>query len=134
MMRTLGWEDRLGALVLERMQAPFAWGENDCCMWPADAVQAMKGIDVAEDVRGTYESARGATRVLVRLGGLPAALARTGTPIAPLCATVGDIGLVTAGGEMEVGGVCMGDHWLVVAKNGLGQVPLSAALQAWRVA
>jgi hypothetical protein len=133
MSRTDGWEDRLTALVQDRLTMPFIWGQNDCCLWPADVVKTLKGIDVAEDVRGTYESARGATRVLALVGGLPTALARTGTPIAPLCAGVGDVGLVTAGGEMEVGGVCMGDHWLVVAKNGLAQVPLSAAQQAWRV-
>ena len=31
---------------------PFKRGSHDCCMWAADVVVALTGIDYAEDFRG----------------------------------------------------------------------------------
>lgn len=134
MIRLTDWHARLMALIDARMTQPFEWGRNDCCLWPADAVLAMTGHDPALAYRGTYACARGAQTALARVGGLPGAGALCGAPIPPLCAQVGDVGLVSSNGERDAGAVCIGTHWLAVVKNGLGLIELSAARLAWRVA
>lgn len=58
------WPRRLRDFLLARSAMPFKWGSNDCCMFAADAIQAMAGVDVAAGLRG-YRSRRGAE---VRLG------------------------------------------------------------------
>lgn len=132
-MRRSDWQARLGVLIEERKVAPFEWGSNDCCLWVADAVLAMTGIDPAHDIRGAYKTARGAASALRMHGGLAGAGERCGTPIPPLCAAAGDVGIVNDG-ESDLLAVCNGDVWLAVAKNGLGMMSLSAARKAWRVA
>ena len=127
------WRGRFDALVSARMHTPFAWGEHDCCLWAADCVRTITGTDPAADVRGTYQTALEAARVLQATGGLAACGQRAGAPIAPLCARVGDVGIVNDG-QRDALAVCSGDVWLVVTATGLGALPISAAWAAWRVA
>lgn len=133
-MRFPDWHQRLIKLIEERKAQPFEWGSNDCCLWAADAVLAMTGDDPAADLRGAYCNARGANDVLGKLGGIAAAGARGGEEIPPLCAQVGDVGLVSSDGSRDSLAVCIGEHWLAVVKQGLGLVDLACASRAWRVA
>ena len=121
------------ALVQARMTQPFAWGTQDCCLWAADAVQALTGLDHAAEFRGTYQTAVGAAKALAAAGGLAALAARAGHPIAPLLACGGDVGIVSVD-ETEVLGVCAGPVWLVAATEGLGVVAFDACTAAWKVA
>lgn len=134
MTRLPDWHARLIDLIEARKTQPFAWGINDCCLWPADAVLAMTGRDPASAYRGAYANARAAQTALARVGGLVGAGALCGEPIPPLCAQVGDVGLVSSNGKRDAGAVCIGTHWLAVVKDGLGPIELSAARLAWRVA
>lgn len=127
------WHARLIALIEKRTAAPFAWGSNDCCLWPADAVLAMTGRDPAAAYRGRYATQRGAAVLLKRLGGLTSVGALCGSEIPPLCAQVGDVGLVSSNGERDAGAVCIGDLWVAVVKNGLGYVEFMCVRKAWRV-
>ena len=127
------WEQRLDALVAARMHTPFAWGEHDCCLWAADAVQAVTGDDPAHGLRGSYADKRGALRVLGPLGGLPGAAARGGRQLPePRFAQAGDIGMVHDG-VRHVLGVCTAGLWLVAGGAGLAVVDFGAAGMAWRV-
>lgn len=134
-MRFTDWQARLIALIEQRKTHRFEWGVQDCCLWPADAVLAMTGVDHAANLRGTYSSSRGGGSVLRQLGGLAAAMALCrGPEVPPLCAQVGDVGLVRAESGREVGAVCLGEQWIAAGKDGLGLLPLEAASRAWRVA
>ena len=132
-MRFHDWHRRLIRLIESRTDAPFAWGRIDCCLWAADAVRAMTGVDHAHDLRATYTTARGARSALRLIGGLDGAGARAGPPIGPLFAATGDIGIVHDG-EHDVLAVCIGECWMVTTKTGLGTLPFNAARCAWRVA
>lgn len=127
------WRQRLDALIAARMATPFAWGTHDCCLFAADAVLAQTGEDPAAEFRGTYSDAASALGLLQDLGGLPAVAARAGDPIPPLCARVGDIGLVEYEGRASLA-VCAGPVWLVPAEQGLAALPIDCAIAAWRVA
>ena len=121
----------LDALIAERRLMPFARGTNDCCMFAADAVLAMTGRDLAADWRGTYSDDRGALRLIQQLGGLAEIGAMAGDPIPPLCADVGDVGLVEVEG-VEALAVCVGAVWLAPMAQGLGAARLEDARMAWR--
>lgn len=127
------WRIRFDALVAARLRTPFAWGQHDCCLWAADSVLCTTGTDPAADVRGHYNNATQAARLLADLGGLGAVGARAGTPVLPLAACVGDVGVVAMEGRATLA-VCCGALWLAPAAAGLAALPLSAGVMAWRVA
>lgn len=123
---------RFDALIAQRMRESFAWGRNDCCLFPADAVAALTGIDHAAAWRGTYSDAMGAARVLQQLGGLDALASKAGPEIAPLAAAVGDVGLVVHEGRALLA-VCAGEVWLAPTAGGLAALAMIEARRAWRV-
>lgn len=127
------WRERFDALVAQRMRTPFAWGSHDCCLFAADAVLASTGVDHASDLRGTYDDAASALRVLRAAGGLDAVAARAGEPVPPLMAQIGDVGVVATEGRESLA-VCVGSVWLAPAAAGLAALPLESARAAWRVA
>jgi len=126
------WRDRLDALLLERMKAPFAWGTNDCCIFAADAALAVTGIDFAVDERGSYATAASAAARISVLGSLSEIADRAGVRIAPALAGVGDIGLILVNGR-ETLGVCAGHCWLSPSELGLVGTDIGAAITAWRL-
>lgn len=128
-----GWRQRFDTLVRERMTTPFEWGVQDCCIWPADCVKAMTGVDHAAAWRGTYSTEAEAEALLQSLGGLMALGALAGPPCAPLAAGPGDVGLLRNADRGTVLGVCSGKGWLVPASGGLALLPLDSAVRAWKV-
>lgn len=133
LQRLPDWQARLAVLIATVAARPFAWGRWDCCLWGADAVRAVTGVDLAAAWRETYATRQDAVRLLRELGGLRGLAALAGPSIEPGRAIDGDVGLVHDGqrGMLAVHG---GQHWLVVGARGLGAVPLAAAQRAWGVA
>jgi hypothetical protein len=135
-MRLKTWTSRFAALVESARARPFEWGSHDCCLWGADAVQALTGHDPGAQWRGTYDDAKGALRLLESLGGIEQVAALAGPEIPVLMATSGDAAVIDAGaedGSLSIG-ICGGDHWLVVGETGLLRFPFDAARRTWRVA
>lgn len=127
------WQARFAALCAERQDAPFVWGTHDCCLWAADAVQAITGLDFAAQHRGQYRDAESAARLLHRLGGVGAiASAALGAPVPVAFAAVGDVLLVLQEGRNALA-VCNGDSALGPGPQGLAVLGMDAALAAWKV-
>lgn len=127
----------LQAFLDRATRTPFAYGEDDCCLWLADWLVWLGWPDPAADLRGRYRTALGCARVLRREGGVlavvgrcaaVAGLARTDAPVA------GDVGVVRAQtdrGETLVGALCVGRRW---AMRGEGLVvALAPPIAAWSV-
>ena len=76
--RSADWPERLADMIEQRRSEPFAWGANDCCLFPADVVRAMTGFDFAAAWRGQYDSAIGAQRQLDEAGGMVALVTEIG--------------------------------------------------------
>lgn len=132
-LRLRDWPERLDALMAERRDAPFAWGRNDCCLFAADAVLAVSGIDVADQLRGRYDTAAQAAELLEDLGGVERlAEQMLGDEVLPAQAQPGDIGLVHTGGRQSLA-VCGGQHWHAPGEARLETLPRSAATRAWRM-
>ena len=62
--RPENWPARLAAYVQARQSRPFVWGDHDCCLFGADWVRELHGVDLAGDVRGKYKTALGAARIV----------------------------------------------------------------------
>ena len=133
MKRLHTWQTRFALLCMERQHAPFVWGVHDCCLWAADAVQAITGQDLAEGLRGTYHTAAQAARMLEQAGGVRGvATAALGNAVSPKLASVGDVVLFRQAGR-ELLAVCNGSTALAVGPAGLEPLGMGTALAVWRV-
>jgi len=66
--RYADWRTRLSVYLHEVAHKPFQWGEHDCALFAAGAVQAMTGEDFASDHRAKYKTLIGGLRRLKQVG------------------------------------------------------------------
>lgn len=141
-MRLPDWEDRLSAFVTERMDAPFAWGSNDCALFATACAAAITGKDRAAKYRGTYGDRKGSARALRKLG--KGTLLRTLSDLYPpkpvAKAMRGDIVWFAGSAGISLGafGLFVGEERLadkagVVMREGLVQIPRHLLTRAWAV-
>lgn len=125
------WEPRLNAWLEGRQDHPHQWGEHDCLLQPAGAIEAQTGRDFAEGHRGKYRSANGATRYLRTLGfRMPAQLLDSILDrVPPAFAQRGDIALVKLPDLPAVPAVIIGGEALALV-HGFDQ-PLRVPRQFW---
>ncbi|EKE79729.1 DUF6950 family protein [Idiomarina xiamenensis] len=131
-MRLKNWPTNLIKLLQQRRDQPFEWGVNDCCLFAADAYQAIHGIDLADEFRGHYSTKIGAYRALKRHGYNDVADVlgtKLGQPKAAVMPERGDLLLVDNHGHQTAGVYCNG-AW-VVGEFRLLQVPFSWVQTAW---
>jgi hypothetical protein len=132
MKRFPDWQLRLERFARARRGEKFSWGENDCALFAADAVEALTGERVAQALRG-HQTAREALRTLAAVGGIRGLATRAlGEPIPVLQARIGDV-VVIPTGKREALAVCNGGTALAAGVNGIAVVPIQQALAAWRV-
>ena len=117
------------------MRTPYAWGQHDCALFAAGAVEAMTGIDFAAEFRGKYEDEDGARRLLTSLGcGDVGDLASRYLPeITPAEARRGDVVMI----EGQLGpflAVVDGRTAVGPSARGLTHTPVELATRAWGVA
>jgi len=133
------WPALLWAFVQSRQSRPFVWGEHDCCLFAADWVRELHGIDPAEDFRGAYTSALGAARIVGHgfslatfVGDRFAALGFDKIPV--LSASRGDLVAAHVGAYSRL---CLGivvDHRAAFpAPAGLMTIPLNQVAYAWKI-
>jgi hypothetical protein len=134
------WDTRpFHTFLLARATAPFVWGENDCCLFAADGIEAIMGTDIAADFRGKYHDQFLAFETIKAvIGGTSvedaaaycAAEAGLTELQHPLTAQRRDLVLLTdAGGLIHLSG----RQAVSVGESGLNRLPLSAIKRAWRV-
>jgi hypothetical protein len=132
--------------LVDRAQAPFAWGVNDCATFAADGIKAITGIDIAEDFRGKYEDEASAMAAIRNICALPEGLKPTAADAAAycarkhglkewpraLCAQRGDLVIFRAPtGALVAGLVHLSGQIVAVGEKGLYLFPISKALRAW---
>ena len=122
-MRCANWPEALAAYIDRKRNQPFAWGVNDCCLFGSDWVHLCTGLDPAEGLRGTYDNALSASRILKTHGGVSATIrahfnALGFEPIDREKAARGDIVVSNLGGG-ETMGIVLGSSCAFVGENGL---------------
>jgi hypothetical protein len=148
--RTAHWATReFSQFLSAQAKTPFAWGTNDCCLFPADAILAFTGHDLAAAFRGEYtteaealaliKSVTGGTTVedaaawCAKEAGLAEWADKNGKPL-PLFAQRGDLVVLANGGNLIAGVVHLnGHHVISVGSGGLLRLPLRSAKRAWKV-
>lgn len=128
-MRLDNWESKLAA-YLENV-GPFEWGKNDCCLFAANAVEAMTGVDPAKKYRG-YKTKLGAAKKIKDVGIEGAWTAEFGEPINPKLCQRGDVVFFDNGGDPAVG-VCIGAEFAAMRENGIIMIPMKLALKGWKI-
>lgn len=127
------WPDLLAQFIEQRRDQPFAWAQNDCCIFAADWVELCTGVDYAQPWRGRYSSGLGAVRFLDEAGGVEALVEALGLQrVTPQQAGRGDIVTQEAGRGITLG-ICLGDRTAFVAKSGLVFGPITNVETAWRI-
>ncbi|MCL2761446.1 MAG: hypothetical protein FWD70_07360 [Desulfuromonadales bacterium] len=134
-MRYEAWDIKLMAFIETRANMPFKWGEHDCCLFAADAVLEITGIDYAEKFRGKYADMENATKLIKQNGGNMSEMINglLETPIKPALAQRGDVVMY----ETEDGpalGICTGVNAVFAAPTGLNTRPTLDCQYAWRIA
>ncbi|MGL4574488.1 MAG: DUF6950 family protein [Burkholderiaceae bacterium] len=111
----------------------FAWASKNCCHFAAAWVAFATGRNPMAGIEA-ITSERQAMRVSARLGGLHKACAqRLGSPAIPgAMAQRGDIVLLRGPG-LGLIGICNGADAVALTHSGLGSVPMTEALAAWRL-
>jgi len=133
--RRPGWERRLVEAVEAAKGRPFSWGRHDCATFAFDLRRDIAGgYDVAALWRERYTTARGAVRVMRRLGWQSLEAAGRdllGEPLPSVhLAQRGDLVLASTGLGF---GVCLGARAAGIAPEGMVLVPLSSCALAWRI-
>lgn len=121
----------------------FSYGPWDCCSFVTAAIEAMTGTDVYGPFRGKYASRTEAYRAVKEYAGkasIRAVAERVtcdhGMPSVPaLMAQRGDVALIRRGErDFSLGIIDLTGREIVALKSqGMFRVPLSMAIQCWRV-
>lgn len=131
------WPERLNRFLEQPHK--FDWQTANCALFAADAVEAMTGIDFAEQYRGPKTKLGVYRRLLKRCGGgvEDAATKELGQPKPILLAQRGDVVSAAAGENGEIAlGVCAGQWGVFLSLNpklGVVHISLSKCLNAWTV-
>jgi hypothetical protein len=132
-MKLENWPVILNDFIDARRDTAFVWGATDCCLFAADAVQSMTGVDYVADYRGTYSDAKGALRLISEAGGLPAFVPDSFEEVDPGFAQRGDVVLLDIEGRNSLG-IHLGHVIAGQGEAGVAFVPPALAMRAWRTA
>jgi hypothetical protein len=140
--RKLNWDTQhFHQFLLDHADKPFAWGSHDCALFAASAVEAITGVDVADDFRGKYTTQLGALRTISKVTGgstivdavIHCAAKHGLTEHAhPLMAKRGDLVIIDNAGTLIAGVVHLnGRHVVSVSETGLVRLPITNIVRAW---
>jgi hypothetical protein len=137
------WPEELHTFFQARKETPFNWGTNDCCLFCADAIEAMTGTDPAPEFRGKYSDQAGAMAAIKSVcngATVEDAIAYVATVngltklSTVLLAQRGDLVALDSGAGIAAGIVHLnGREALFVSDTGLRRLPLRKCKSAWRV-
>ncbi|MBL0374040.1 hypothetical protein JJB09_18625 [Rhizobium sp. KVB221] len=125
------WHPRLLDYVHAQERTPFNWGQSDCLLFVAGAIEAMTGEDVAAPYRGKYSSFEEA-RALLGKSTLSFVRSQLREREHQTRAMGGDIGAKKEGGDWTYG-VFVGPYLYVKTADGVGILPRSEAQKAFEV-
>lgn len=131
-MRTQGWERRLSKYLTEKNNAPFQWGENDCVLFAAKAVEAVSGYNFYQDYL-PYTTEEEAKAILDINGGIEGLVAKFlgGGYINYRLAKRGDVVLIKSP-LLSLGIVDdSGQKIVSVGPEGAVRLPLKMATRVW---
>jgi hypothetical protein len=142
--RKITWVADLHHYLAAQLGKPFAWGERDCALFVADAIQSMTGTDVAADFRGKYSTALGAAKITKQVTSTGSTVEDAANYVAEefampklsavLLAQRGDMVLYDGDEGPALGLVSLnGRETIFVTEQAMRRIPLRQCRAAWRV-
>lgn len=142
MRRRSDWQSQLGAYLERVAHWRFAYGELDCGLFAANAIEAMTGVDIAVDLRGRYSSRPQAFAAIQTITGAATMIGvaehfacKHGLGERPvLMSQRGDLVALRTGRRSSLGIVAMhGTEILAPYGRGILRLPISHATRSWQV-
>ncbi len=133
--RKPNWPTLLGHFFYQNADRPFVWGEWDCCLFAADAIKEITGQDFASELRGKYDDAFGAARLIHPhrdLCGLVTELLPDNSEISIQQAQRGDLAVIENQGR-QCAAIFWGRGVFAATETGLVQLPNTSIIKAWRI-
>jgi len=134
LMRVENWPTKLVDFIESRRHEPFAWGQNDCSLFVADALIEITGTDYAAPFRGEYSTAIGSFRAL-KAAGFDSVLeyltATFGEPCHKNQLSRGDVGLFESPTGPTVA-ICIGAIFVATGEAGLVFIPFEQIIVGWQ--
>lgn len=132
-MRVPNWTARLAEVFAMAEGKPFAWGENDCCLFAADCCLAIAGKDPAAEFRGTYKTEAGAKRAIKKISKtLEGAFDIHFEQISWAFVQRGDVVLYDGPKGRGIGIFWAGNVWSITETKGLARIEFEP-VTVWRV-
>lgn len=132
-MRHDYWRSALVATLLARVREPFVFGRHDCCLLPAECIDAMTGSRHVEALGAEYQGPKSARQFIERCGGLAQAVSRFLGQPATARARTGDCAMFcNERGELTCG-IIFGPIVIGPASVGLTWVWRSRVLRHWAI-
>lgn len=135
------WPARLSAFFKENRSRKFQYGEWDCCLMAAAAIEAMTGVHPDPSCVGAYSN-RGQCNCLIkrRTGKFGAqhiwrqVMQQNGYEERPASfAQRGDPVLIKRTSSYSVGIVALDGDVIVAASKGLVKIPRDRAVSSWQI-
>lgn len=125
MNRLPNWRARLTVYVDNVRRRPFAYGQHDCALFAAGALEAISGEDLAQELRGTYADLPSGRAAIQRMGYLDAIdMAKANLSRVPRHSLqVGDLAVVETP-EGAALGVVQGGAVFLVGQSGMMHVDM----------
>lgn len=103
--RVSDWDRRLAKVTETHLKTPSVWGESDCLLKVADAIEAVTGLDLAVTVRGKYKTELGAAKLLLKrkYENVEAVFDDYFEPVGRLMAQRGDVVTIEEDGAIAAG-------------------------------
>lgn len=143
LIRKHDWQSQFHKFLDARAAQPFAWGSNDCCLFTADAIEAITGTDLAADFRGKYTDQASAMAAIKTIAGgstpedAAVYVAKQHQLIelpSAKFAQRGDMVVLDSDGGTAVGIVYLnGLDSIFVGPDGLRRVKTAQCRRAWRI-
>lgn len=133
--RLPNWHARLTHFILEVRNIPLIYGKHDCMLFPAGAIWAMTGVDLAKEYRERYSTALEGMQLLRNAGyrSQYEYIRKNFEEVHPAFAKVGDIALVKNEKNVLVGGIIQGEGIFVLSNKGLILVQREKAVRTYKV-
>ena len=120
------------AAVRKFDNAPFTYGNFDCCEFVREVATLYRGANPAPEL--VYMNEREANQIIAEAGGLSELMTYVfGDPIPVEGTEVGDAVLLKLPKVGDIMGVRVPDGAIVPVMRGLHKVPLRYALEGWRI-
>lgn len=124
--------DAVKAAIRKFDNAPFTYGNFDCCEFVREVATVYRGADPAPEL--VYMDEMEANDLIANFGGLSPLMTYVfGDPIEPEDTNVGDALKLKLPKVGDIMGIRVPDGALVPVMRGLHKVPLRYALEGWRI-